>query len=41
LIPLDVNQTTQELREYDMGYFEGTVISKIPKDYLSFDNTQT
>jgi Na+(H+)/acetate symporter ActP len=40
LIPLDVNQTTQELRKNDMGYFEGTVTSKTPKDVLGFVNTQ-
>jgi len=40
LIPLDVNQMAQELRENDIGYFEGAVISKTPKDVLGFDNTQ-
>jgi hypothetical protein len=36
----DANQTTQELREKDMGYFEGAMTSKTPKDVLGFDNTQ-
>jgi hypothetical protein len=40
LIPLDVNQMAQELKENDIGYFEGAVISKTPKDVLGFDNTQ-
>jgi hypothetical protein len=40
LIPLDVNQIAQELREMDMGYFEGAMTSKTPKNVLGFDNTQ-
>jgi Na+(H+)/acetate symporter ActP len=40
LIPLDVNQTTQELRKNDMGYFKGTVTSKTSKNILGFVNTQ-
>jgi hypothetical protein len=40
LIPLDVNQTAQELREKDISYFEGAMTSKTPKDVLGFDNTQ-
>jgi hypothetical protein len=31
----------KELREKDIGYFEGAVTSKTPKDVLSFDNTRT
>jgi hypothetical protein len=38
---IDANQTAQELREKDIGYFEGAVTSKTPKDVLSFDNTRT
>lgn len=38
LIPLDMNQTAQEIREKDMGYFEGAVTSKTLKDVLGFDN---
>jgi len=34
------NQTAQELREKNMGYFEGAVTSKTPKDILGFDNSQ-
>jgi hypothetical protein len=37
---IDANQTTQELREKDMGYFEGAVTSNTPKDVLGFDNNQ-
>jgi hypothetical protein len=36
-----VNQTEQELREKDMGYFEEAVTSKTPKNVLGFDNIQT
>ncbi len=40
LIPLDVNQTAQELREKDMGYFEGAMTSKIRTKVLGFHNIQ-
>jgi hypothetical protein len=36
LIPLDVNQTAQELREKDMSYFKGAVTSKTLKDVLEW-----
>jgi hypothetical protein len=36
----DANQIAQELREKDMGYFEGAVTFKTPKDVLGFDNIQ-
>jgi hypothetical protein len=36
----DMNQTPQELREKDMGYFKGALTSKTPKDVIGFDNTQ-
>jgi hypothetical protein len=34
-----VNQTAKELKGKDMGFFEGVMTSKIPKDVLDFDNT--